>query len=173
MSTPPAASPSVLPYTDTKPVGSPDFYYGINSTFKFILAKLGTAGWVRYLEDMAREYHAPANARWKAGGLPAVAAYWRAFFAAEPGSQVSVSEAPGRVKIEVKVCPALKHLKAGGRKIAPEFCRHCYHMGNARAATAGMAMRLEGGNGSCTHTYYGRAAEAPPQDLARIKEVSS
>jgi hypothetical protein len=85
MSAPP---PSVLPYTDTKPQGSADFYYAINATFRFILTRLGRAAWIAYLQEMGRGYYAPVNARWRAGGLPAVARYWQAFFAAEPGAVV-------------------------------------------------------------------------------------
>jgi len=99
-------------------------------------------------------------ARWLADGLPAVASYWRAFFAAEPGADVAVERKPDRVVVEVRVCPAIRHLRAGGRVVVREYCRHCYHMGNARAETAGMAMRLEGGNGSCRHTYFAAGAES-------------
>mgnify|MGYP001022800157 FL=1 len=50
-------TPGSLPYTDTKPVGSADFYFAINSTFRFILKKLGREGWIRYLQDLGREYY--------------------------------------------------------------------------------------------------------------------
>ena len=81
-------TPFTLPYTDTKPVGSADFYFAINSTFRFILRKLGRESWIRYLQDLGREYFAPVNRQWLADGLPAVAGYWRAFFAAENPSKV-------------------------------------------------------------------------------------
>ena len=52
MSVPPG---SPLPYTDTKPQGSADFYYAINATFRFILARRGEDGWRRYLADLGRD----------------------------------------------------------------------------------------------------------------------
>jgi hypothetical protein len=160
-----------LPYKDTKPQGAADFYLAINATFRFLLERLGRDGWIRYLHDMGTEYFRPVNMDWCRGRLPAVAAYWREFFAAEPGADVTVHESPGCVEINVHVCPAIRHLRASGRQIVPEYCQHCYHLGQARAAAAGMAMRLEGGNGACRHTYFSDPNVAA-QDLARIKEAA-
>lgn len=164
---------SELPYGDTKPQGSPDFYYAINATFRFILRKLEREEWVRYLQEMGRGYFEPVNARWRAGGLPAVARYWRAFFAAEPGAVVEVEEVADRVELVVHECPAIKHLRAGGREIVREYCQHCHFLGQARAEAAGLTMRLQGGNGSCRHTYAQAQAALPPQDMAAIKEAGA
>jgi hypothetical protein len=170
MSTPIAPD---LPYTDTKPVGSADFYFATNATFRFLLRRLGVDGWRRYLEDLGRGYFAPVNQQWRQGGLPAVARYWRAFFAAEPGARVEVVEQPDRVEVRVHECPAIKHLRAGGREIVGEFCQHCFHLGSARAEAAGLTMRLSGGNGSCRHTFALPGAELAPQDMKQIEEARS
>jgi hypothetical protein len=162
---------SDLVYTDTKAKGAADFYYAINATFRFILSRFGVATWQHYLEEMGRGYFAPVNRKWQEGGLPALARYWRAFFAAEPGARVDVVETADRVVIHVAECPAIKHLRAGGREIVREYCQHCYHLGTARAEAAGFTMRLQGGNGSCQHTYAPASAELPPQDLREIKEA--
>ena len=169
--TPPAAPD--LPYQDTKPVGSADFYYGINATFRFILRRLGKDAWRGYLEEMGRGYFAPVNRQWSDGGLGAVAHYWRAFFAAEPGAVVDVVEQADRVEVRVLECPAIKHLRAGGREIVREYCQHCYFLGAARADAAGLTMRLNGGSGSCCHTYARPDAGLAPQDMAAIKEARS
>src|SRR5437762_94451 len=80
---------------------------------------------------------APVSSRWDAGGLTAVAAYWRAFFAAEPCAKVEVHESADAVTLELKVCPAIQHLRAHGREIVPCFCQHCYFISEAMAAPAG------------------------------------
>ncbi len=171
MSTAPAASD--LPYVDTKPQGSADFYYATNATFRFLLQRLGREGWIGYLQELGRGYFSPVNDRWRAGGLPAVARYWRAFFAAEPGARVEVRELPDRVEVCVHECPAIKHLRAGGREIVREYCQHCYFLGAARAEAAGLTMRLHGGNGTCRHTFAAASAALPPQSPADIKEATS
>jgi hypothetical protein len=161
-----------LPYPDSKPQGAADFYYAINATFRFILDRLGADAWRAYLAELGRGYFEPVNRNWRAGGLAAVAAYWRAFFAAEPGAEVEVVEQADRVELQVRSCPAIAHLRAGGRLIVREYCQHCYHLGSARAAAAGLEMRLQGGDGACRHTYALPAAALPPQDLRRIREVA-
>lgn len=162
---------SELPYTDTKPQGSADFYFAINATFRYLMDRQGHDGWRRYLEEMGRGYFAPVNRQWAQGGLNAVARYWRAFFAAEPGAVVEVVERPDRVELQVRECPAIKHLRAGGREIVREYCQHCLYLGAARAEAAGLTMRLTGGNGSCCHTFARPDAGLPPQDMKQIKEA--
>lgn len=163
---------SALPYTDSKSQGAADFFFAVNATFRFLLARLGSAGWERYLADLGRDYYAPANRRWRAGGLPAVASYWRAFYAAEPGARVEVVEQRDRVELCVHECPAIRHLRAGGREIVREYCQHCYLLGLARAEAAGLTMRLTGGNGSCQQTFAPPAVGLPPHEIAAIKEAT-
>src|SRR3954463_6928354 len=55
------AAPNSLPYQDTKPQGSADFYFAINATFRFILARLGRDSWIHYLEQLGHGYYAPVN----------------------------------------------------------------------------------------------------------------
>jgi hypothetical protein len=165
------SSTTDLPYTDTKPRGSPDFYYAINATFRFLLERVGPDGWRRYLEELGRGYYAPVNRQWAQGGIGAVAGYWRAFFAAEPGAAVEVVEQADRMELRVRECPAIKHLRAGSREIVREYCQHCYYLGTARAEAAGLTMRLTGGNGSCCHIYALPGAGLPPQDMRQIKEA--
>lgn len=169
----PAFSPTTpLPYTDVKPVGAADFYFAINASFRFILKKFGAGGLRRFWTDLGTRYFSPVTARWSAGGLPAVAEYWRAFFAAEPGAKAEIHESPDVVTLEVRVCPAIKHLRAHGREIVPCFCQHCYFIGEAMAAPAGLTVRVEGGNGACRQRFLKRAAAGPAQDLAAIREVA-
>lgn len=156
----PEPTSSPLPYTDTKPQGAPDFYFAIQATFRFVLDRSGLEGLRRYWRDLGRDYFAPVSRQWREGGLDAVAAYWRAFFAAEPGAEVEVARSAGEVTLQVRVCPAIRHLRAHGREILPCFCEHCSVVGEAMAAPAGLSVRVEGGGGSCRQTY--RVLEAGP-----------
>jgi hypothetical protein len=161
-----------LPYTDTKPVGAADFYFAINATFRFILERAGIDGLRKYWQDLGATYYQPVSQRWQADGLPAVAAYWRAFFKAEPGAEVEVTETADAVTLDVRVCPAIKHLRDHGRKIVPCFCQHCHFVSEAIAAPAGLTVRICGGNGSCTQRFLKRDAVVSPQNLTEIKEAS-
>jgi hypothetical protein len=160
-----------LPFTSPQKVGAADFYLAINATFRFIEKRLGRDGLRRYWQELGSGYYAPVAAAWKRGGLPAVGAYWRAFFDAEPGAEVQVDVTPDRVSLDVRVCPAIKHLRANAREIVPCFCQHCYYVSEAMAALAGLTVRVEGGNGACRQTFLPRHPALPPQDLAQIKEA--
>ena len=161
-----------LPYTDTKPVGAGDFYFAINATFRFIEQKLGREGLQRYWTDLGAKYFAPVTASWQRKGLPAVADYWRAFFKAEPGGDVEVSATDDAVTLDVRVCPAIKHLRTHKREIVSCFCQHCYFVTEAMAAPAGFTVRVESGNGSCRQRISSRTAASAPQDLNAIREVT-
>jgi len=161
-----------LPHTDSKSVGAADFYFAINATFRFIEQQFGREGLRQYWQDLGTGYYAPVTAAWKRGGLPAVADYWRAFFAAEPGGEARVEATPESVTLDVRVCPAIKHLRTHAREIVPCFCQHCYYVSEAVAAPAGVAVRVEGGNGTCRQTFTARQPGLPPQDLAQITEAA-
>jgi hypothetical protein len=172
MKTDPNTPPSPLPYRDTKPVGAPDFYFAINATFRFVLKRFGMDGLRQYWTDLGTSYMAPVAAAWKQRGLPGVAAYWRAFFQAEPGAEVEVTLRDDAVVLDVKTCPAIAHLRRHKREIVPCFCQHCYFLGEATAAPAGLTVRIEGGNGSCRQTFHRRDAAIPAQDLSKIREAA-
>jgi hypothetical protein len=162
----------ILPYTDKKPVGAADFYLAINATFRFVLNKFGVAGLHQYWTEIGTTYFSPVSKVWRARGLEGVAEHWQAFFAAEPGADVAVSCTKDAVALEVKVCPAIQHLRRHGREIVPCFCQHCYFVSEAMAAPAGLTVRVEGGNGNCRQTFLRREAVPPPQDLGEIKEAA-
>lgn len=164
---------SALPYRDAKPVGAADFYFAINATFRFILQRLGPEALHAYWSDLGCRYFAPVAEQWRQGGGKAVADYWRAFFQAEPGAEVTVTEQEERITLDVQVCPAIRHLRANNREIVPCFCQHCFFVGDSLARQAGMALRVAGGNGSCRQTIYLRGAEAPPQHLEAIEEAQA
>jgi len=161
----------LLPYSDSKPVGAADFYFAINATFRFVLKQSGVEGLRRYWTDLGKDYMAPVSKAWEMHGLPGIAQYWRAFFRAEPGAEVDVTLQNDSAVLDVKRCPAIAHLREHGREIVSCYCQHCYFLGEATAAPAGFAVRVEGGNGACRQTFSRRSAMMPAQNLNRIKEA--
>ena len=163
---------SALPYLDTKPVGHADFYLATNATFRFIKQRHGMEGLRRYWQDIGREYYRPVSEQWTEKGMSGVATYWKAFFKAEPGAEVEVHATPDEVTLEVKVCPLIRHLREHRREIVPEICQHCYFVSEAIAEPAGLAVRVCGGNGSCTQRFLKRHAALEPQNLEDIATAS-
>ncbi|WP_395745717.1 hypothetical protein [Prosthecobacter sp.] len=167
-----APEPTPLPYTDTKPVGHADFYFAINATFRFIQRHRGEEALRRYWRDLGGSYYRPVAQKWTEQGMHGVAEYWRAFFKGEPGAEVEVVESDDEVRLEVKRCPAIAHLREHDREIVPNFCQHCYFVSEAIAAPAGMTVRVCGGNGCCTQRFLKQTADAAPQDLEDIAKAS-
>jgi hypothetical protein len=163
---------SPLPYTDTKPVGAADFYAAVNATFRFIEKQTGIAGLRRYWTQMGQSYYAPVTQRWLVGGLTAVADHWRAFFAAEPGAEVSVTAEADEVVVQVKTCPAIRYLREHQREILPCFCQHCHFVSAAIGTGAGVEVRIDGGNGSCTQRFAQTGHFSEPQRLEDIATAS-
>lgn len=163
---------SPLPYTDTKPAGHADFYFAVNATFRFIQRHRGEPALQQYWRDLGSSYYRPVAERWRAQGFAGVADYWRAFFQAEPGAEVEVAASDDEVRLEVKRCPAIHHLRAHDREIVPNFCQHCWFVNEAIATQAGMTARVCGGNGACTQRFIKQAAGIPPQNLEDIATAS-
>jgi hypothetical protein len=163
---------SPLAYVDTKAVGAADFYFAINATFRFVLRRFGLDGLRRYWTELGTQYYAPVAAAWQARGFAGIAAYWLAFFAAEPGADVRVHADDHHAVVEVQVCPAFRHLRAHQREIVPCFCQQCYFVNEAISAPAGFTVRVEGGNGTCRQTFLRREDAAASQDLNAIREAT-
>lgn len=163
----------MLPYRDTKAQGAADFYFAINATFRFLQRSFGMENLVKYWIELGQSsYFQPVAVDWRQRGLPAIAEYWRDFFQAEPSASVEVTCKEQLVRLEVKQCPAIFHLRKNGRSIVPEFCQHCFFVSDALAARAGFEARIEGGNGTCEQTFATRGS-SPPQDLASIRMAES
>jgi len=143
-----------LPYTDTKDIGAADFYFAINATYRFILNNFGMKGLREYWQDLADEYYKPVSELWKNQGPSAMEKYWQEFFAAEPHAEVAVSRQENTVTVDIKVCPAISHLKKHEREIVPCFCEQCYYLGKRIAKNAGYDMVMAGGNGTCCQKFF-------------------
>jgi hypothetical protein len=134
-------------------MSAPDFYFAVNAIFRHIHDRYGKASLVNYWRSLGREYYAQRCQRWLAGGPEAIAADWREYFAAEPQAEVDVSVRHGEVLLEVRVCPAIKHLRDQGREIVPYYCEHCDHICGKMAEQSGYRFERTGGMGSCRQRF--------------------
>jgi hypothetical protein len=134
-------------------MAAPDFYFAINATFRWVHADWGEAGLRAYWQALGREHYADVTRRFQAEGLEGVAAYWQDFFADEPGAEFTVAAEADRVLLDVRVCPAIRHLREHGREIMPLYCRHCMEVSQAMGEAAGIEVQVEGGGGACRQSF--------------------
>jgi hypothetical protein len=140
-------------------MAAPDFYFAINAAFRHIHDCHGKPALVDYWQALGREYYKPRIKRWKEGGLGTLASDWREYFAEEPCAVVDVTVANQSVELDVKVCPAIKHLREHGRRIVPYFCEHCDHVCGSMAEEAGYVFHREGGGGTCRQQFVRLTAQ--------------
>ena len=135
-------------------MSAPDFYFAVNAIFRHIHDRYGMPGLVHYWQRLGREYYGARAAAWRGGGATAVARDWADYFAREPGAVVIVERPDERtVELDVRVCPAIKHLRDSGHDVVPYFCDHCDHVCGGMAELAGFAFERTGGMGSCRQRF--------------------
>jgi hypothetical protein len=66
---------------------------------------------------------------------------------------VEVTVVDQAVVLDIKVCPAIKHLRDQGRDIVPYFCEHCDHICGVMAEQSGYVFQREGGSGACRQRF--------------------
>jgi hypothetical protein len=146
-------------------MSAPDFYFAVNAIFRHLHDRYGKAALVDYWRSLGREYYAGRSRRWVEGGVEAIAADWREYFAREPQAEVQVAAEGETVTLDVRVCPAIKHLRDCGREIVPYYCEHCDHICGVMAEAAGYLFERRGGMGACQQrfTFVGSAVQLPHQ----------
>ena len=135
-------------------MSAPDFYFGIQSIAKHLHDRYGKEVLIDYWRSLGREYYANRIRQWRSGGVTAVAEDWRDYFAHEPGADVQIRiEDDSAAVLDVRVCPAIKHLRESSREVLPYFCEHCDHVGGAMAQEAGYTLTRTGGMGTCEQRF--------------------
>jgi hypothetical protein len=134
-------------------MSAPDFYFAVNAIFRHLHDRFGKAALIDYWRTLGRDYYRGRVERWKTGGTAAIADDWREYFLNEPGADVQVSRDEHVTELNVRVCPAIKHLRDSGRDIVPYFCEHCDHVCGAMAESAGFGFQRTGGMGSCVQRF--------------------
>lgn len=135
-------------------MSAPDFYFANNAMFRHIHDRYGKAALVAYWRGLGRDYYKQRTDAWRAGDAQTVARDWRAYFDKEPLSDVAVGVEPGgAVKLDIKVCPAIRHLRESGREIVDYFCEHCDHIGSAMGENANYTFERTGGMGACVQRF--------------------
>jgi len=134
-------------------MSAPDFFFAVNEIFRHIHDQYGKDKLIDYWQSLGRQHYKQRNARWQDGGANAIAEDWRAYFEQEPGAEVDVTNSDRAVDLDIRVCPAIAHLRKHKRDIVPYYCEHCDHICSAQAEAAGFTFERTGGMGSCQQRF--------------------
>jgi hypothetical protein len=141
-------------------VSAPDFFFAVNAMFRHLHDHYGKEALVDYWQCLGREYYPLRIERWKQGGPEAIATDWREYFSTEPQAVVDCAAQADAAMLDVKVCPAIKHLRDNNREIVPYFCEHCDQICGTMAAEAGYDFQRTGGMGACQQRFTKRGQSA-------------
>lgn len=130
-------------------MSAPDFYFVNNAMFRHIHDRYGMGALVDYWRSIGAGYYAQRAQHWSEIGPSEIARDWTAYFAEEPQSEVLITQDADGVDLDIRVCPAIKHLRDNGREIVPYFCDHCDHVTGAMVEPIGYRFERTGGMGSC------------------------
>ena len=134
-------------------MSAPDFYFAVNAIARHILDEYGKDVLIDYWQSLGREYYGQRAERWRKEGASALAEDWREYFLKEPNAGVTVTVEGESVELDIKTCPAIKHLRDNNRDILPCFCEHCDHTCGAMAQAAGYHFDRDGGMGACRQRF--------------------
>jgi hypothetical protein len=134
-------------------MSAPDFYFAVNAIFRHLHDNFGKPALVDYWRSLGREYYRDRIERWREGGAQAIADDWREYFLKEPQAEIEAVARGDLAILDIRVCPAIKHLRDCSREIVPYYCEHCDHVCGSMAEAAGYVFRREGGMGACRQTF--------------------
>lgn len=134
-------------------MGAPDFFFAVNATFRHILENYGEEELHRYWREMGQEHYRHVTEAMRQRGLAALKEHWETLFPEEPGSEVSLKLENHTLTLEVRVCPAILHLRRHGRQIMPLYCDHCLHVSRGMCEPAGVSVEVTGGGGQCVQVF--------------------
>ncbi|QDS99295.1 hypothetical protein [Adhaeretor mobilis] len=134
-------------------MSAPDFYFAVNATARHINDAYGMESLIDYWRSLGEEFYQKRCEKWRTGGLAEIAEDWRQYFLQEPGAVVETSVDESAARLDIRVCPAIKHLRDSGREIVPYYCEHCDHTCGSMAETAGYRFSRTGGMGACQQVF--------------------
>jgi len=98
-----------------------DFHGALAYAISYLDRRYGEQGIREYLEQTARNAYLPLIEAVKKDGLTAIESHFRKIFDIE-GGEIEIINDGNYLKLTVKKCPAICHLKKTGQLYSDKFC---------------------------------------------------
>ena len=99
-----------------------DFHVGLNFGIGYIAKLHGDDAVVEDLKEYAKVFHKPLQEDVKKRGFAALEDYFsKQYETEEAAGDITFESSEGELKIYIKKCPAITHIKKTGGEIAPMF----------------------------------------------------
>lgn len=137
-----------------------DFHGCMSFGLKFLLENYGPAEVEEYLRRAARNVYAPLIESLRSEGLPALKDHWQRIMALED-ADFDLRLADDALVLEVKKCPAIRHMRAHGYSVSENFCESTRIVNDEICRQAGYAASTEydQDNGRCIQRFWKEVIE--------------
>ena len=99
-----------------------DFHIGLNFGIGYIAKLHGEPAVIEYLKEYAKVFHKPLTDDVKKRGLAALLDYFtKQYETEEAASDISFESSENELKIYIKKCPAITHIRKTGNEIEPMY----------------------------------------------------
>jgi len=128
-----------------------DFHGALSTGFLFLDKNYGKKVLEEYLVRIAENIYKNLIREIKKNGLIELEKYWNEIFKEEEGKFDVEREKNKRIKLKVKECPAISHMKKTGYKIYDDFCIQCKIINEVIAENTGYIseIKYDVKNGKC------------------------
>ena len=129
-----------------------DFHKVANATIRYLRTHYGDAFLDEVLRRTAHDVYRSIHDDLKRGDPDQLVAHWTYFFDRE-GGDYSLEREGDEIRLTVKQCPAIGHLKKKGVEMDPSFCRQTVVLNEALSEGTPFEIRTQvQGDGRCIQT---------------------
>ncbi len=97
-----------------------DFHGALSNGIEYLHDRFGESAVREYLREFTRTYFSPLIAEMRSRGLSAVADHFKQVYEIE-GAQVEISLSDEQMVLRVPYCPAVRHMRENGYRVARLF----------------------------------------------------
>lgn len=133
-----------------------DFHGALSAGFEFLDKNYGRKVLEEYLVQLAENVYGKLIEDIKKKGLGELEKYWNKIFTDEDGKFSIERDENRKIKLTVRECPAISHMKKKGYKIYKNFCIQCEVINKIIADKTGYTSEIEYDvrKGKCSQKLY-------------------
>ena len=129
-----------------------DFHLATSATISYVLDEFGKPFLRELFRRTAQEVYRDIYENLKAGNSEPLLEHWEYYMKRE-GGDFELDRRDDKVELNVRICPAVRHLRKQGKEPTPNFCLQTVLMNDAWSIGTPFSIKTAvSGEGSCRQT---------------------
>lgn len=120
-----------------------DFHGALSTGFQYLAEKYGRGDLEEYLKICGENMYGELAESVRKEGLSALEEYWKRIFSLEEAEFEIQKNGNKEIKLVVKRCPALNHMKKAGYPVYEDFCLQCRVINKVLAEKTGLKSKVK------------------------------